>query len=178
MYTLELGSIPHFISSDIPSYRTHAIRFALAKNCAYRSWASINCGLSRNRFHALLNRAMVAPSTTLWSAAQETVMMCAGTSGSSPPPFPALPAEVGMVDAYRGLLTIFPMAPIATCGANSTGDAYVPPMVPMLDKLRESEVGRRTTGVRVRRGKIVIGGRLEMKVSDEGASLQCPARLT
>lgn len=78
-------------------------------------------GCSRNPFHALLKRAMVAPSTTLWSAAHDTCMTCAGTRASTSP-FAALPAP-GIVEAYLGTLAILPMAPMATLGTGMMGEA-------------------------------------------------------
>lgn len=72
-------------------------------------------GSSSSAFQALENRAIVAPSTTLWSAAHDIVMTCAETIASL-----SLPAETraicgGNVEAKRGTLLILPIAPIATC---------------------------------------------------------------
>lgn len=91
-------------------------------------------GCSSIPFHVLVNLAMLAPSTNRWSADQETSMMWAGTRGSAPPGKAG--AAPGRVDAYRGSLLILPIAPIAAVPGGMTGCAYVPPIVPMLERLR------------------------------------------
>lgn len=93
---------------------------------AQRMLASMEVGFSRKLFHRLEKRAIVAPSTTRWSALQLTAMECTGTSSSWP---------VTSFWRYSGTLRTLPMAPMATCGIISTGEAYVPPIVPMFDSL-------------------------------------------
>lgn len=106
--------------------------------------ASMLSGSSTYPFHSLEKRAMVAPSTTLWSADHDTGRMEAGTRvvsivscGWLPPPFLLLLLlyHPGRVEAYLGRRCTLPMAPMATVPGGMTGDMYVPPTAPMLERL-------------------------------------------
>lgn len=54
------------------------------KYSIYRSSVIMSWGFSMNCFHLLEKRAMVAPSTTLWSADQDTFITVTGATTASP----------------------------------------------------------------------------------------------
>jgi hypothetical protein len=85
---------------------------------------SILLGCSMYPFQALLKRATVAPSTTLWSADHEMFMTVLGTATAVPLSTSAAVAALPVVeDTYLGSTCMRPKAPMATCGTTSTGVA-------------------------------------------------------
>ena len=83
---------------------------------------SMSSGFLRYDSKRFENRTIVAPSTTRWSADHPKCITCLGTT------FP--------LSSNATIFSILPMAPMATCGAKTTGMAQVAPMVPMLDSVK------------------------------------------